>query len=321
MPGDQLAHAGVQFIFAHQLEAEQGGFLVLAHLDVDVAAKHIAAIAAGLLLAGAATAQPAFKVDIAGQGAPIILIPGLGSSGEVWDGTVARYCGQGKYQCHVLTLAGFAGVPAIDGPLLPAAEQQLSEYIAAQKFDRPVIIGHSLGGFLGMKLAASHPDQVGRLVIVDTLPALGATQMPSVTRAQLKEVAEGMRKHMLQQDAAAFGAGQLQSLRAMITRQEDIDRVAGWGKRSDRATVVNAMADMLADDLRQDVARIKAPTLVLGSWIAYKDYGGKPLFEQLYKAQYQQLAGVRVELADTARHFIMYDDPAWMYDRIDNFLN
>jgi pimeloyl-ACP methyl ester carboxylesterase len=283
----------------------------------------IAAVTAGLLLAGAAIAvqQPAFKVDVTGKGAPIILIPGLGSSGEVWDGTVARYCGQGKHQCHVVTLAGFAGVPAIDGPLLPAAEQQLSDYIAANKFDRPVVIGHSLGGFLGMKLAAGHPGQVGRLIIVDTLPALGATQMPSITRAQLKEMADGMRKHMLEQDAATFGAGQLQSVRGMITKQEDIDRVVGWGKRSDRTTVINAMADMMADDLRQDISRIKAPTLVLGSWIAYKDYGSKPLFEQMYKMQYQQLAGVKVELADTARHFIMYDDPAWMYDRIDNFLN
>jgi pimeloyl-ACP methyl ester carboxylesterase len=85
---------------------------------------------------------------------------------------VARYCGAGKHQCHVVTLAGFAGVPAIDAPLLPAAEQQLSDYITANKFDRPVVIGHSLGGFLGMKLAADHPEQVGRLVIVDTLPAL-----------------------------------------------------------------------------------------------------------------------------------------------------
>ena len=284
--------------------------------------KHFAAITAGLLLAGAAhAAHPAFKVDVTGQGAPIILIPGLASSGEVWDGTVAHYCGAGKHQCHVVTLAGFAGVPAIDTPLLSTFEQQLSDYIIANKFDHPVVIGHSLGGFLGMKLAADHPEQVGRLVIVDTLPALAATQMPGISSAQLKEMASGMRKQMLEQDPAAAGAAQLQMVRTMVTKQEDLDRVIGWGKRSDRITVINAMADMMGDDLRQDIGRIKAPTLVLGSWIAYKDFGSKPIFEQTYKTQYQQLAGVKVELADTARHFIMYDDPAWMYDRIDNFLN
>ena len=280
------------------------------------------ALAAGLLLSAAASAAPAaFQVKVTGTGAPMILIPGLASSGEVWDGTVAHYCADGKRQCHVLTLAGFAGVPAIEGPLLPAVEQQLSDYITDKKFNKPVVIGHSLGGFIGMKLAADHPDQVGRLVIVDTLPALGATQMPSVTASQLKEMAESMRNRMLTQDAAAASASQQQTLRSMITKQEDIDRAAGWGKRSDRATVANAMADMMADDMRQDVSRIKAPTLVLGSWIAYKDFGTKPMFEQIYRAQYQRLPGVQVELADNARHFIMYDDPAWMYDRIDKFLN
>ena len=277
---------------------------------------------AGLLLSATASAAPsAFQVKVTGTGAPLILIPGLASSGEVWDGTVAHYCGGGKYQCHVLTLAGFAGVPAIEGPLLPAVEQQLSDYISTQKLKKPVVIGHSLGGFLGLKLAADHPDQVGRLIIVDSLPALGATQMPSATSAQLKEMGEGMRKQMMTQDAATAAAGQQQMLRTMVTKQEDIDRVAAWGKRSDRVTVINAMADLMSDDLRQDVSRIEAPTLVLGSWIAYKAYGVKPMFEQTYNTQYQRLAGVKVELSDNARHFIMYDDPAWMYDRIDQFLN
>jgi len=273
------------------------------------------------LAPAAAAAHPAFKVDVTGKGAPIILIPGLASPGEVWDGTVAHYCGDGKHQCHVLTLAGFAGQPAIDAPLLPAVEQQLSEYIVANKFDHPVVIGHSLGGFLGMKLAADHPEQVGRLVIVDSLPALGATQVPTVTPEQLKAMAAGMRANMMAQDTEAFKAGQLRTLRTMITRQEDIDRVIARSGRSDRATVIDAMTDLMASDLREDISRIKAPTLVLGTWIAYKDYAPKEAITGVYTSQYAKLAGVRIEMADNARHFIMVDDPAWMYDRIDNFLN
>ncbi|MHA4870353.1 alpha/beta fold hydrolase [Duganella sp. PWIR1] len=287
--------------------------------------KSIAALAAALTLghaaAAPATAHPAFKVDVTGTGAPIILIPGLGSPGSVWDGTVAHYCGSGKHQCHVLTLAGFAGQPAIDTPLLPAVEQQLSSYIAENKLQRPIVIGHSLGGFLGMKLAAGHPEQVGRLVIVDTLPALGATQVPNITGAQLKQLAEGMRANMKSQDAETFKAGQMNMLRTMITKQEDMDRIKAAGKLSDRNTVIDAMADLMASDLREDISRITAPTLVLGTWIAYKDYAPKPAITAMYTTQYAKLPGVRVEIADNARHFIMYDDPAWMYDRIDNFLN
>ncbi|TYQ17614.1 UNVERIFIED_ORG: pimeloyl-ACP methyl ester carboxylesterase [Zoogloea ramigera] len=283
-------------------------------------ARTVAAITASLLFASTAIAAPAFKIDVTGNatGAPMILIPGLASSGAVWDGTVQRYCGARR--CHVLTLAGFAGLPAIDGPLLATAEQQLSEYIAANKLAQPVIVGHSLGGFLALKLAADHPEQVGRLVIVDSLPAMAAIQMPSITGPQMKEMAAAVRTRMLSRDTAAQQAGQLQTLRTMITGADDVQRALAWGQQSDRTTVANAMAELMGEDLRQEVSRIRAPTLVLGSWIAYKNFGNKEQFQQAYQGQYSKLAGVKVEMADTALHFIMLDDPSWMYDRIDQFL-
>src|SRR5476649_3103369 len=146
-----------------------------------------------------AAAPTAFSVDVSGDGAPVILIPGLSSPGAVWDGTVQHLCVQQHHQCHVLSLAGFAGTAPIAEPLLPAVEQQLSDYIATNHFDHPVVIGHSMGGFLGMKLAADHPEQVGRLIIVDALPALGAIQRPDISAAQLKEMANAMRDGMLAQ--------------------------------------------------------------------------------------------------------------------------
>jgi pimeloyl-ACP methyl ester carboxylesterase len=290
----------------------------------------LAATAASLLLASPATRaaddHPAFRVAVSGnpQGQPIILVPGLASSGDVWSGTVAHYCGgaRPRFQCHVLTLAGFAGVPPVEGALLPAAERQLAGYIAAQRLAHPVVIGHSLGGFLALKLAADHPDQVGRLVIVDAVPCLvAATQMPGATAEQVKQAGEGMRRMMLAQDAATARAATDMAVSTMVTRLDDVKRVQAWGAQSDRATVVNAMADMMGDDMREQVGRIRAPTLVLGSWIAYQAYGTKDMFEQNYRNQYMRLPGVHVALADTARHFIMLDDPAWMYDRIDHFLN
>ncbi len=288
-------------------------------------AQGLIAIAASLPLAclpstaQAAASHPAFQVEVHGAaGQPMILIPGLASSGAVWDGTVAHYCGQ--RQCHVLTLAGFGGNPAIEGPLLANAEQQLSDYIASNQLEQPIVIGHSLGGFLGMKLAADHPDQVGRLVIVDTLPALGARQVSSITGAQLKEMAAEMREQMLNVTAEARMTRSRQNLETMVSKPADIEYLMQMGMRSDSRAVANAMYELIAGDMREDVARIKAPTLVLGSWIAYKNYAPRAVFESTYKTQYQKLPGVQIELSDTAKHFIMYDDPNWMYDRIDNFL-
>ena len=279
---------------------------------------------AGVLLAGAgqAAAPAAFTVDVTGQGRPLILIPGLASSGEVWQGTVARLCGpQAARQCHVLTLAGFAGVAPITGDLLAQAEQQLADYIVAKKLGQPAIIGHSLGGFLALKMAIDHPQQTGKLLIVDSLPALGATQLPSSTPEQLQAMATQMQAAMRVQDAATTSASQRRTVSSMASAPADVERIIGWGQRSDHETVINAMGTLIASDLRQDVAKIKSPTLVLGTWIAYKDYAPRAAIEATFQQQYAQLPGVQIALADTARHFIMYDQPDWMVARIEQFLD
>ncbi|WP_395406780.1 alpha/beta fold hydrolase [Pseudoduganella sp. UC29_106] len=266
-----------------------------------------------------AFAATAFKAEVSGSGQPVILIPGLASSGEVWKETAAHLCG--PRQCHVLTLAGFAGQPALqEGELIAAAEQQLADYITANRLDKPVVIGHSMGGFLALKLASDHPDKVGRLVIVDALPALGATAAPNATPEQLQAMAVRMRDGMAQQDAASYAAAQQRAVAGMVTSPAHAERISDWGKASDRATVTNAMYSVMATDMRGDIARIKAPTLVLGTWVAFKAFAPKEAIEATYRMQYAKLPGARIELADTARHFMMYDEPDWMYARIDQFL-
>jgi hypothetical protein len=60
---------------------------------------------ASLLLAMAlpAHAASAFKTEVTGNGPPVIPIPGLASSGEVWQDTAAHLCRQ--RQCHKVQIA------------------------------------------------------------------------------------------------------------------------------------------------------------------------------------------------------------------------
>ena len=264
-------------------------------------------------------APPApFSVQVSGQGQDMVLIPGLASSGAVWDATVAHY--SEHYRCHVLTLAGFAGTPPVAGDMLDQAEEGLSRYIVAQHLDHPVIVGHSLGGVLALRLAEDHPAQVGRLVIVDSLPALGATRIPHATPAQLQAAAAQARDNMDRNDAAQTDEAIRKTAEGMVTAPQNVETVVGWVKASDRHTVSQAMYDVLATDLRPRLAQIKSPTLVLGTWIEFKDFAPKSAIEATFRQQYAGLAGARIELSDKALHFIMFDDPAWMFDRMDAFL-
>ena len=273
-----------------------------------------------LTLAAACMAQEPFQVEVTGHGRPMILIPGLSSSGETWDTTVARY--KDRFECHVLTVAGFAGVPRGPAPMLDRVRDGLAGYIRAHKLDHPVIIGHSLGGFIALDLAAKYPELPGSLVIVDSYPFLAGVDDPKATPASARENAAQMRQYMGAQTQDMYERFVKSGLatRLMVEKESDFDKITAWGLASDPTAVTDAMAELYAGDLREDVAKIKVPTLVFGAWIGYKQFTDRARTEANLLSQYAKLAGVQIEITDAAHHFIMWDDPAWMFGHLDSFL-
>jgi N-formylmaleamate deformylase len=275
----------------------------------------VAAVPAARAAAAPKEALP-FGVRVTGHGPPMILIPGLASSGDVWNTTVAHE--QARFTCHVLDLPGFAGQPAIAAPVLPAVREALAGYIRRHRLDHPVIVGHSLGGFVALDLARSYPDLVGRLVIVDTLPFLPAATNPSATPESMRPVVETMRTRVVGATPEAFETQERGILATMISDPANQEIALGWAMRSDRAAVTQAMAEIMTTDLRPQLAAITVPTLVLATWRGW-GVGREPI-EQGYTQQYAQLRGAKLVVADTAKHFVMFDDPAFLFGQMDAFL-
>jgi pimeloyl-ACP methyl ester carboxylesterase len=273
-----------------------------------------------LTLTSGLLAQAPFQIKVSGHGKPMILIPGLSSSGDVWDTTVARY--QDRFECHVLTVAGFAGLPRVPAPMLDRVREGLAEYIRKNKLDKPVIVGHSLGGFVALDLASKYPDLPGSLVIVDAYPFFAGIADPTVTPQKAKEMADGMRQYYggLDQDMYERMTKSGMATRIMVTKDSDLDLLIAWGLKTDRTAVADAMCELFSADLRDDLARIKSRTLVLGAWSGYKAYTDRERTEANLRRQYAKLASVEIQITDTARHFIMWDDPEWMFGQLDRFL-
>ena len=124
----------------------------------------------------------AFHVVVTGSGQPILLIPGLSSTGEVWEGTVEHL--RGRYQLHVLTLAGFGGPAPLGEPFLPLVADALVEYARTNQLTRPILVGLSLGGFLAFAAASQAPGVFGGVVAVDGVPFLPALGNPAATADQ-----------------------------------------------------------------------------------------------------------------------------------------
>ena len=264
--------------------------------------------------AASADALP-FGVRVTGHGPAMILIPGLASSGDVWDTTVAHE--QDRFTCHVIELPGFAGRPRIPAPMLATVRDALAGYIRAHHLDHPVIVGHSLGGFLALDLARSYPDRVGKLVVIDALPFTFAAWDPAATAESARKMAEGMRGWATSSSDADFEQQERGMLAKMITDPAQQQVALGWVMRSDRTAFADAFVEMMATDLRPQLGAITAPTLVVETW---KSWGEREAVEQNYARQYAELRGARLVVADTAKHFVMLDDPAFLFARMDAFL-
>jgi pimeloyl-ACP methyl ester carboxylesterase len=266
-------------------------------------------------------APPAFHVDVVAPGAnkpKMILIPGLQSAGAVWDSTVAHF--QDRYECHVLTLAGFAGQPPLppDQPFLAAVRDQLAAYIRANQMRSPVIVGHSLGGFLAVWLSAEHPQLTGPIVVVDSLPFLPGAYQATATVESMKDQATSVRAMIgsMQGDAWAAYQKSNPALKGMMSKEADIAVATEWGLKSDPKTVGNAMFELFQTDLRPRLSQVQSPTLLLA---ALKDYPEGAF--QTYQRQYEPLRGVKLVPFPEARHFIMFDAPARMFETMDSFLS
>jgi pimeloyl-ACP methyl ester carboxylesterase len=281
------------------------------------------ALLAGLLFSYciAHAGQPHFVVDVKGKGTPLILVHGLSCTGDVWKETVAHY--QDRYECHVITLAGFGNTPpALQPNFLETVKNDLLAYIKTKKLKSPVIMGHSMGGVLSLWAAASAPGTFSRVIAVDGVPFLPALQYPGATAATAKPYAEGAQKMMAAQTREQYTAASRGALQTMITSPERLEQVNAVSSQSDIATQAQVLYEIMTTDLRETVAAIDCPVLLLGAWIAYKDYGTtRESAMTRYQEQIAKVPNATLEMSDNAKHFIFYDDPAWFFEKTEVFLS
>jgi pimeloyl-ACP methyl ester carboxylesterase len=275
-----------------------------------------------LILFGSITSAfpQGLEVQVSGKGPKIIFIPGLASSGEVWDETVAEL--SKNFECHVLTLPGFGSNPAIEMPegFLSTMEGLLTEYVNEQT-EKVTLIGHSLGGFLSLRLSRSLPDKIDRAIIVDSFPFYSAAFNPVATEESMVEMATQMKQLMLAQSPEQYRAQQEISMPVMTTNKEKLPIAVEWSMESDRETTGQALYELMTTDYRDDLAEINTPILVLGAWYSGKAYGlTEESAKKTFETQYQLANNVQIEMAPTAHHFIMWDNPEWFMEKVTAFI-
>lgn len=250
------------------------------------------------------------QLSVRGEGRPVLMIPGLNSAASVWDETCTQL--QPGVRCLMVQLPGFAGQAPLATPegFLEQIKGQLQTLLKQEAPQGATVVGHSLGGVLGLMLAADNAGaSVRQLVVVDSLPFLPGIQNPAATVEQVKPMAEGMRTGMRNAPAEGLRA-QLTPMMAGMTRApERVETLVQWGLASDRPTTAQAMYELWTTDLRPLLPRIQVPTTVLGSWAAYERMGSTQASTRaIFERQYAGLPGLDLQMSAQGYHFLMWDD-------------
>jgi pimeloyl-ACP methyl ester carboxylesterase len=281
---------------------------------------------------GPAHAQPpaatstvgTLKVERHGDhGRPVILIPGLEGGPWVWERTIGAL--QKDHVVYAVTLAGFDGVPApAGGSLFDRADASLKQLIEQRKIDKPVLVGHSLGGTLALRFAGEHPRMISGVVAVDGLPVFPGIERMGME--QRKAMAAQIRQQMGALSPEQFAAQSLAYMQHVgVIDPQLAARYAPMNTRSDIKASARYMAEDMLADYRPLLKSANVPILEISPYNAPDVIQSPTAMSEARKTAYYEslLAGApqaSVVSISPSRHFVMLDQPAKFQRTLEGFL-
>jgi len=108
-------------------------------------------------------------LDWGGTGRPLALLAGLGDDAHIFDKFATTLTG--SYHVYAITRRGFGASsrPAVEGGNYEADRlgDDVLAVMEALKLNRPVLVGHSVGGEELSSIGSRHPEKVAGLVYLD----------------------------------------------------------------------------------------------------------------------------------------------------------
>lgn len=100
-----------------------------------------------------------------GEGLPIIFIHGFCENLEIWESFVQKI--EGEFQIVTLDLPGF-GRSELESNAISIDQigTLINNWVVEQRFDNPILVGHSLGGYVSLAMMSQNPEFFSGLVLL-----------------------------------------------------------------------------------------------------------------------------------------------------------
>ena len=193
---------------------------------------------------------PAHTIEGPPDAPVVVLLPSLGTTGELWSPQLPVL--RRRFRVVRPEHRGHGGGAAPPGPYAIAdLGRDLVELLDHLEVERASLCGVSLGGMAAMWVAANHPERIDRLVLACTAPALPPAE-------SWRERAATVRADGVEVLLPAL-------LERWFTDREraPLDLVTSMVATVDREGYAGCCEAIAGMDLRPDLAKISAPTLVI----------------------------------------------------------
>lgn len=225
-----------------------------------------------------------FYLDAPG-GKPLVLLHGLSANASSFHGLIRAGLSP-AFRVIAPDLRGRArsDKPAVGYTMADHARDVigLMDHVG---LDRAVLAGHSFGGYLGIYLAAHHPDRFERLVVIDaaitTHPRVGELLKPSLER--LDKTLPSADAYLASIQAAAYLNGIWDEDVEAYYRAELVSDADGTARSMTSASAIAQSAYGLACEPWLHLAQqVRHPTLLLNALEPFGPPGTPPLMEETW---------------------------------------
>jgi len=247
--------------------------------------------------------EPALRYAVEGDGAPLMLVHGVGSSLDAWDGVVDAL--GGRYRTIRLDLRGHGRSDKPEGRY--ELEDFIDDVVAVLDtlgVERCHLAGHSLGGLVAQGFALSHPDRLEKLVLLSTVAGRNDEERARVEK-RLAIVADGIPGQHFENSVERWFTPEF-----VRANPDLIARYAEHNRQNDPGAYASAYRVLAQTDLADRLGAITAPTMVA---TGDGDIGSNTRMARL---MHERIPGSELHIFENLRHSILAEAP----DRVARLL-
>ena len=243
-----------------------------------------------------------------GTGQPVLLIHGVGSALDAWDGVIAEMRPDRRY--IRFDLRGHGRSAATPGPY--SLDDFVEDTIALLdhlEIARVDLIGFSLGGLIAQAIALDHPDRLNRLALISTIAGRTPDERETVRKRAKTLKTKGAVTHL----SVAVERWFTDEFRK--AHPEVLEARRKRSLENNPECYAAAYEVLAGNDLAERLSEISLPTLVM---TGENDIGSNPRMAQLI---HDRIKGSELHILPLVKHAVLLESPVRIARLLENFLS